>query len=253
MRVNRRELRARARGALRGNYSTAIGACLLFGVLAGLNRVVLTMCSLLYQTRSLLLEQESRPVVTETIRAVEILVFLVFCGVLIPGFQKMYLNICQKGKGSVGDIFWGFGEQFWRFLGLSLILVILGAVVHTPVAVLSAAMERGGAGEFPELFLSLYLPVIVLIGVWLCLDYCLLPFVLADRTELSLTEALEKSREMIRGNRMEFLILNFSFSGWYAAAFLFCGIGFLWLIPYVKCANLLFYLDLKEEGAISQE
>ena len=75
-------------------------------------------------------------------------------------------------------------------------------------------------------------------------NYAMTPYILAENPELSPKEALQKSKEIMHGHRFELFILNLSFIGWSILSVLSCGIGFLWLVPYINASNAEFYREI---------
>ena len=66
-------------------------------------------------------------------------------------------------------------------------------------------------------------------------------FVAVDNSDLTAKEAVEKSKELMTGNRAKLFWLELSFIGWaILAAIPFC-IGYLWLAPYIQFATIAFY------------
>lgn len=84
-------------------------------------------------------------------------------------------------------------------------------------------------------------------GIILSYCYVMAPFLLKDYPELEWREVLRTSREMMNGHKWDFFCLQLSFIGWILAAIFTCGIGFLWLLPYMTAAEAAFYNDLKAE------
>ena len=84
-------------------------------------------------------------------------------------------------------------------------------------------------------------------GIIKSFSYALTPFILNEEPELSADEAIELSMKMMDGHKMELFLLYLSFIGWYLLALLTCGIGFLWLMPYVYTSQAAFYEDVKAE------
>lgn len=68
----------------------------------------------------------------------------------------------------------------------------------------------------------------------------------AEGRDLSATEAITKSRQMMNGHKWEYFYLQLTFIGWSLLACLTLGIGFLWLVPYMRTTDALFYQQLKE-------
>ena len=77
----------------------------------------------------------------------------------------------------------------------------------------------------------------------------LYPFVVEDNPELDERECLKKCRQMMRGYKWKLFCLNLSFIGWVLLAVLTCGIGMLWLMPYIQASCAAFYDDLRREQA----
>jgi len=73
------------------------------------------------------------------------------------------------------------------------------------------------------------------------------PYILVDNPELSPNEARLKSIEIMRGHKWKYFGLQLSFIGWFLLCILSLGVGFIWLMPYVRTSYAAFYLNLKEE------
>lgn len=72
-------------------------------------------------------------------------------------------------------------------------------------------------------------------------------FILADEPELSSTEAVEKSRAMMKGHRLELFRLDLSFAGWFLLELLTFGLLSLWVTPYQRISHAAFYRNLIKE------
>ena len=69
-------------------------------------------------------------------------------------------------------------------------------------------------------------------------------FILAEHPELTASEAIARSKEMMSGNRWCLFCLHFSFIGWDILSSLTLGIGNLWLRPYKQAANAVFSREI---------
>jgi len=58
-------------------------------------------------------------------------------------------------------------------------------------------------------------------------------------------ECLNRSRRMMDGYKMKLFLLDLSFIGWVLLSIITCGIGMLWVIPYMQTARVEFYEQLK--------
>ena len=77
--------------------------------------------------------------------------------------------------------------------------------------------------------------------------YSMTPYILIDNPELSANQAINLSRDMMKGHKLDLFCLHISFIGWLFLSLLTLGIGLLWLMPYVMTAQATFYQDLKKE------
>ena len=136
------------------------------------------------------------------------------------GDYVAYLNSSRQDlPADIGDLFCGY-KRFWKVLG-TLLLMMLAII--------------GG-------FILLVVP-----GIILCFAYAMVPYVLRDNPELSCTETLAKSREMMKGHKWELFVLYLSFIGWAILCVFTLFIGFLWLTPYMQMTETKFYEKIRAE------
>ncbi len=81
-------------------------------------------------------------------------------------------------------------------------------------------------------------------GIVAAFRYSMAPYLMAEHPELSATEAVEQSKQMMVGNKWRLFCLQFSFIGWWLLAALTGGVGAVFLAPYTKAATTAFYLEL---------
>ena len=136
------------------------------------------------------------------------------------GYYVAYLNSSRQDlPADIGDLFCGY-KCFWKVLGTFLLMVL--AII-------------GG-------FILLVVP-----GIILCFAYAMVPYVLRDNPELSCTETMAKSREMMKGHKWELFVLYLSFIGWAILCVFTLFIGFLWLTPYMQMTETKFYEKIRTE------
>ena len=80
-------------------------------------------------------------------------------------------------------------------------------------------------------------------GIIAAYRYMMAPYILAEHPELSSTEAIEQSRQLMSGNKWRLFCLQISFIGWWLLAAFTGGIGGIFLLPYTRAAYAAFYLD----------
>ena len=83
--------------------------------------------------------------------------------------------------------------------------------------------------------------------------YAMVPYLLHDYPELTPREAMKISREMMRGQKWNLFILDFTFIGWILLSILTAGLGMIFVEPYMSTAHATFYEDLKGEKLIEEE
>ena len=62
---------------------------------------------------------------------------------------------------------------------------------------------------------------------------------------MSAKEILTTSFQMMKGNKWRMFCMTMSFVGWILLASLSCGIGMLWVTPYMEASLAAFYKELK--------
>lgn len=82
-------------------------------------------------------------------------------------------------------------------------------------------------------------------GIIAAFSYAQTFFVMADDKKIKGADAIKKSQEMMRGYKWKLFCLMFRFTGWFILSMLTCGIGFLWLVPYMRVSFANFYEDIK--------
>jgi len=86
--------------------------------------------------------------------------------------------------------------------------------------------------------------LLIIPGIIAALSYSQAFFILADNPSLSASEVLSKSKEIMDGHKLKLFFLGFNFIGWSFLCILTLGIGFLWLIPYMKVSYASFYNEI---------
>ncbi len=102
-----------------------------------------------------------------------------------------------------------------------------------------------------------WLLLLVIPGIIAAYRYAMAPYLMAEHPELTASAAIEKSKELMNGNKGRLFCLGLSFIGWYLLVACTFGIGAVFLAPYVKAAETAFYMDLSgklplEEAQLSR-
>lgn len=193
---------------------------------------------------------------------------------LDAGLVSFYFKLScgQGGNAGVADFLYAFRNHPILFLGnyLMQILYMLPGTILFFIGIFIAAIFYLSGSDVDTLMLYLYgdidylpevnLPgtvaaalavfVIVLIiacilyAAWVSLTWSQTTRILVDFPDLKVTQAYKRSSQLMKGKRLRLLRLQISFLPWALLSTITLGIGFLYLLPYMGCANVEFYLDL---------
>ncbi len=100
---------------------------------------------------------------------------------------------------------------------------------------------------FILLFTFLWSLLLIVPGIIAAISYAMTFYIMVDDQEISAMDAIDKSKEMMQGYKWKFFCLGLRFIGWALLAILTLGIGFFWLIPYMKVTAAKFYDDIKNK------
>ncbi len=242
MRHTSAELKRLAREQLNGHWGLAIGANLL---------VQMIVSGLLTPFYFLLIITGSGTVQYITYMVAAIIISAVSM-VLQCGILRMYFGFARKQEVSVGMIFGEFTRRPDRYiLGYVLIFVVeimcmlpgaiclvVGIVADTVLAIMI-----GGA---------LYIIGFVVV-IYVSLRLSQIFYLLVEHGDMSVIEAFRTSSQMMEGNMGRFFYIYVSFIGWSLLGLLSCGIGMLWVTPYMMQTNVNFYRDLIGELDVNEE
>ncbi len=229
--MTRAELKQQAKDTLRGRWGIAIGMVLVY---------VLIMGALNF--------------IANFIPFVGSVLLLIISVPLSFGFVGQLLKFSRKEQAGVVDFFtigfnnfgkaWSiFGYTFLKLVGYIIAYVVCTiAMVGLMVAAANAesvAMLAIGMAIIGLAFLIIYIMLIMKTYLFVLTEY-----IGNDITDMPAKEVVNKSAELMQGHRFEFFVLQLSFIGWAILAVLTCGIGFLWLEPYMQVTTIKFYENL---------
>lgn len=148
--------------------------------------------------------------------AVIALVMLIVGSAVELGHNRYYISlVAENKKEEVGILFSRF-HIFGKALGLRL---------------------------FIGLKVMLWSLLFIIPGIIAAYRYVLAPYIMAENPDVGIREAVEKSKELMKGHKWRYFCLEFSFIGWALLCVLTLGIGILWLAPYQYTAFTAFYYD----------
>ena len=129
-------------------------------------------------------------------------------------FLKLY-----KGEDfSIGDAFSGFK---------------IGATGKTMLA-----------GFLMGIFEILWSMLFVIPGIIKSIAYSMTFYIIAENPEISATDAIKKSQEMMQGHKMEYFILQLSFIPWLILVSFTFGLAGIYVMPYMSATRANFYKSI---------
>lgn len=141
--------------------------------------------------------------------------------VLTPAFSfatiAIYLGLTAGKKPVVADTFKGF-QHFWVSFKTTFLV---------------------------GLFTTLWSLLFVVPGIIKALSYSQAMYIVAENPEVDAMEAINRSKKMMDGHKMDLFVLQLSFIGWALLGMLTFGILYIWLIPYMNATMANFYNSIK--------
>jgi len=151
------------------------------------------------------------------IPCVGLIVNLVIAGPILLGVRMFYLKIARQTEVEFGDAFAGF-----KYFGNAFVAFLLVMI-----------------------FTLLWTLLFIIPGIIASFRYALTFFVLADNPEMSGSDAIDRSMTLMKGNKWKLFCLGCRFIGWILLSMLTCGIGLLWVLPYLQTSMARFYDDVR--------
>lgn len=105
-----------------------------------------------------------------------------------------------------------------------------------------------GAMFVTYLFIWLWSLLLIVPGIIKALQYCLVPFILADNPDMPGSRAREISRMLTDGEKGNIFVFFLSFIGWIFLGALCLGVGILFVYPYYYASFAELYLFLRDRA-----
>ena len=152
-------------------------------------------------------------------------VYFVLGSIISVGYARFILDLVDRGEPGFETLFGYF--SYWKTTAIARLL--------------------------QSVYILLWSLLFIIPGIIATYSYAMTEFILAENPDLTASEAIARSKEMMSGNRWRLFCLHFSFIGWDILSSLTLGIGNLWLRPYKQAANAAFYREITGFGATSFE
>ena len=252
------EIKQIARNKLAGNWIRAFSITIIFVAI----NLALSYCSLLIKNLT-----TNTPILYYSAQ-------IIFTLILLPisfGFISAIIKLLQSKKPPyttvINDALLNASKSIGIFFRIALkiiipsIILILALVAIFFFATQAIPLNPDTLSGYLLLLFLFYLFAIIVIAI-LVLPYSLSSYALANNNELSSKEALEKSIDLMDGNKWNFVKLILSFLGWLIliavvtiiiknfipAIFneLIDSIGAILILPYIISSIAIFYDELND-------
>lgn len=229
--MDERILRSRAREHLQGNWGVSIGIAVVASLLGGL----ITGISFLPEL--------------ETVIPIEHL----------PAIQK-FSDWWNQGL-HIGSVTLNFRSSIFGFAAF-----LIGGVLQIGYADFLLKQHDGKETSFNDLFskfdyfgtgfaqkflrelyVLLWSLLFIIPGIIKGYSYAMTPFILAEHPNLTASQAIDLSKDLMDGHKGELFVLDLSFIGWVILAALTLNLGHIALNPYRNAAYAAFYRQLQAE------
>lgn len=95
-----------------------------------------------------------------------------------------------------------------------------------------------------NIFTFLWSLLLIIPGIIKSYEYRMVPYIISEYPQLGATDAIDRSREITNGHKMDMFILDLSFLGWGLLGLLFFGIGGIFVKPYIEATYAKLYNTL---------
>ncbi|MDY0144673.1 MAG: DUF975 family protein [Kiritimatiellia bacterium] len=229
-------LMRQARFVLRGRWATAIGATLLYGVI----------------TQGLNFASEFGSVSWKVVGIIlNLLASVLITAPMALGWSRFFLQIARRQNPDLKRLFDGF-KLFGRTISTFILWGVYISLAAVPILFSSAlgAVAVVALKDHPFLPLAIALATLLLLAslipiILVMLNYSQTFFILSDNPQFTPSTALSQSRAIMVGFRWKYFCLGWRFFWWMLLAILTCGIGLLWVTPYMITSQALFYDNIR--------
>lgn len=264
------QLKKQALSSLKGKWGIAVIATLIFNIVmffpTGLNYTVsfnetFDMFTQLANGGALNNFENAAQVNRSAFAS--ILPFLIFAydllltGAFTYGLVSLFLNLIRNNNGQIEDIFTGF-KNYGRTFVINLLVSIfqifwslLWVIPYIIAIVIIVFMFLGGRASenmIGGIIIIAILTLILSITLAIFMNrYALVYYIAHDDRDISASDAIKKSIELMKGNKVRLFLLQLSFIGWFILGTILLLIPLLWATSYLSATTAAFYEDIIKE------
>lgn len=223
--IDRATMKENAKASLKGRWGLAIGVMLLYIVIDLIINAIVQLpfgdtLRLYYYYGMQGIPYTPSVGAMSGLFLFSLLGYIVISPIVI-GYVSVYLKISRGEDCTVGVLF----SQIRNFLKTAGLLLLMWVKVF------------------------LWSLLFVIPGIIAALRYSMAPYIMAENPDIGINEAIERSKDMMRGNKWRLFVLYLSFIGWALLIPITFGIILFWLNPYMSVTYANFYNSLLLEQA----
>ena len=214
-----RDLRARARQSLEGQWWLSIGVAFVAGLLGALLISGGGQFNLNLDERTMRRLPDIARLILQAYLSIAGslgLAQFILGGVVQLGYSSFLLKQHDGKKAEFQDLFSRF-DQFGQGF--------------------AQAFLRG-------LYVFLWSLLLIIPGIVKSFSYAMTPFIMVENPDMTANEAITASRELMDGHKTDLFWLGLTFIGWSLLSLLTLNLGSLALNPYMNAAYAAFYRSL---------
>ncbi len=234
--------KSKAREVLKRSYWTSFFALLILGILSSVYMLgsylpITAMYVTTIKTISLTI-----------LFLVSSLVYTLLVGYPLQVGEKRFLMLNRYYRADLKEIFSGFrAGKFFNRIKVLFLRDLFCFLWLLP----AAALEVFLLIQFkttPQRLVNLVALLPAIPAFIKMYSYFMIPYILAGNSAITAKRAFEISVQTMKGEKFNLFTLRISFIGWYYLSNLLCGIGVLFLNPYIKAAEAEFYDTLRQKA-----
>ena len=244
MNISSKELKKITRNQLSGKYGTFIGINVLYILItlvaSNLMDMVLGTSSILNPLTATSATVETLGISHTVVYYLSTFILSLILSVLNIGLLKIALDTARGYDIRFQDLFFGFKHHPDRAILAQGVILLLTYLCILPGSTLCICGYR-------QKSVTLLLAGAAVIYLILSLMFSQTMFFLTDYIDIEAMQALKESVRIMRGKKGKLFYLQLSFMGIYLLGAIACGIGLLWVIPYMQVTMANFYRKITGE------
>lgn len=221
--MSRKELKSLAKSQIKNDFAMIFLFYIIFGAISaminGMQQVSIFNLGAITSKGNYMYLTTPAVISFCGISGLSLLLTLFFCSPISYSLSRAYLGLIEGKRVKFSMFATGYTEAWGKSILLSFLTWI---------------------------FTILWSFLFVIPGIIKAYSYRMAFFILADNPEISANEALQKSKEMMKGHKLDLFVLDLSFIWWFLLVAITFGVASIYVAPYIGATQANFYKSLKE-------